>query len=61
RFIPKGSTIAEYSIEDILKIRGWINNYPRRVLNGKSFREVVEECENCKKPFPPLGEGIYKV
>jgi Transposase and inactivated derivatives, IS30 family len=42
RFIPKGSSIAEYSIEDILKIREWINNYPRRVLNGRSSREVVE-------------------
>ena len=46
RFIPKGSAIAEYSIEDILKIQEWINNYPRRVLNGKSSREVVEECKN---------------
>ena len=36
---------AEYSTEDILKIQEWINNYPRRVLNGR-VGEVVEECKN---------------
>jgi len=46
RFIPKGSAIAEYSREDILKLQEWINNYPRRVLNGKSAKEVAQRCMN---------------
>jgi IS30 family transposase len=43
RFIPKGSAIAEYSKKEILKIQEWLNSYPRKVLNGKSAKEVIRE------------------
>jgi IS30 family transposase len=43
RFVPKGSAIAKYSTKEILKIQEWLNAYPRKILNGKSANEVVEE------------------
>ena len=36
RFIPKGADIAQFSHERIHLIELWINNYPRRLLNGLS-------------------------
>ena len=36
RFIPKGSDIGKFSHERIKMIEHWINNYPRRVFDGKS-------------------------
>ena len=36
RFIPKGADIAEFSHERIKMIEHWINNYPRRLFDGKS-------------------------
>lgn len=44
RFIPKGSAIAKYSRKAILEIQEWLNNYPRKLLNGKSSREIVQGC-----------------
>jgi IS30 family transposase len=43
RFIPKGCAISKYSKKEILEIQEWLNNYPRKILNGKSAREVFEE------------------
>lgn len=43
RFIPKGCAIAKYSTKEILEIQEWLNTYPRKILNGKSAREVVQE------------------
>lgn len=36
RFIPKGSDIGLEKISSIRKIQNWMNNYPRRILGGKS-------------------------
>lgn len=43
RFIPKGCAIAKYDTKKILEIQEWLNGYPRKILNGKSSIEVVEE------------------
>lgn len=43
RFVPKGCAIAKYSAKRILEIQEWLNTYPRKVLNGKSARQVIEE------------------
>jgi IS30 family transposase len=42
-FISKGCAIAKYDIKKILEIQEWLNGYPRKILNGKSAIEVVEE------------------
>lgn len=42
RFIPKGTDIGEFSHERIEMIEQWINNYPRRLFDGKSSNIVKE-------------------
>lgn len=36
RFIPKGTPIEKYSLDEIKNIEEFINNYPRHIFNGKS-------------------------
>lgn len=42
RFIPKGSNIGTYTRDQIKKIENWINNYPRKILNGLSSNQYRE-------------------
>lgn len=41
RFIPKGCAIAKYSSKYIQKVEDWLNNYPRKILEGKSSLEFM--------------------
>ncbi len=41
RFIPKSCDIGRYSKKDIKMIQDWVNNYPRRILGGKSANEAI--------------------
>ena len=43
RFIPKGADISEFSHERIKMIEHWINNYPRRILNGLSSNMLIDK------------------
>jgi IS30 family transposase len=43
RFVPKGCAIAKFSTKDILEIQEWLNNYPRKILGGKSANSFTEE------------------
>ena len=43
RFIPKGCAIAEYSTKRVLEIQKWLNTYPRKILEGKSAREIIKD------------------
>ena len=43
RFIPKGSNIGNYAKEEIQRIQHWINNYPRKLFNGKSANIMLNE------------------
>lgn len=45
RFIPKGARIEDYTDEEIRYIMHWINNYPRKILGGKSANMLKEELE----------------
>ena len=40
RFIPKGTDISEISEEEIKEIEKWINDYSRKLFNGKSANEM---------------------
>ena len=40
RFIPKGTDISEISEEEIKEIEKWMNDYPRKLFNGKSTNEM---------------------
>jgi len=49
KFIPKGADISKYTNKEIRQIEEWINNYPRRILNYLSPREVFEgEMGSCQ-------------
>lgn len=45
RFIPKGVDIGEFSYERIKLIEHWINNYPRRILNGLSSNMLIKKIK----------------
>ncbi len=45
RFIPKGSDIGEFSHGRIKLIENWINNYPRRSLNGLSSNQLIQQIK----------------
>ena len=42
RFVPKGSDISKFSHGRIKLIENWINNYPRRILNGLSSHQLIQ-------------------
>lgn len=44
RFIPKGTDISKISNQEIKRIEGWMNNYPRKILGYKTAREMVLEA-----------------
>jgi IS30 family transposase len=44
RFIPKGADISKYTKKEIEHIEHWINNYPRKILNGLSANMFEERC-----------------
>lgn len=43
RFIPKGSDISLLTNEDVKQIQDWMNNYPRKLLGGKSANMLKKE------------------
>lgn len=43
RFIPKGSAIGDYSKYEIRGIQDWMNNYPRKILNGKTPAQMLQQ------------------
>jgi len=56
RFIPKGSDIGKEKKSTIRKIQDWMNNYPRKILGGKSPLEaLIDEFGNSFK-IPALLE-----
>ncbi len=46
RFIPKGKDFTNIDNNYIKQIMHWINNYPRKILNGKSSSQFFEEYFN---------------
>lgn len=42
RFIPKGAAIGEITNKKIKQIQDWMNNYPRRILDGLSAKEAFD-------------------
>lgn len=49
RFIPKGNKISTIANKDILQIEEWLNNYPRRIFDGKSSKQKEEAMKKKKK------------
>lgn len=43
RFIKKGERISKYSVRYIEEIEEYMNNYPRKIFNGKTSIEIYNE------------------
>ena len=43
KFIPTGADIGEVTHKRVKMIEDWINNYPRRILNGLSSNMLLEK------------------
>ncbi len=41
RFYPKGTDFKNVSNKDVKKLMLWINNYPRKILGGKSSSQIA--------------------
>lgn len=55
RFIPKGKVISIIPNKDISEIEKWLNNYPRRIFDGKSSNQKEEEIKKRKEVL------LYKI
>ena len=44
RFIPKGKSLKEFSQKAVKKIQRWVNDYPRKMFDFLSSREVHQEA-----------------
>ena len=44
RWIPKGTPIENFSIEEIQRIETWINNYPRKIFGWATAAEMFTKC-----------------
>lgn len=42
RFIPKGIDMTEITEDEVKQIEEWMNNYPRKLFNGKNSNEMYE-------------------
>ncbi len=43
RFIPKGKSLFDYSIDDISKVQNWCNTLPRKILNYLTPDEAFDD------------------
>ena len=43
RFIPKGKSMADLTIDEITYIENWINGLPRKILGYRSHEELFED------------------
>lgn len=43
RFIKKGERISKYSVRFLEEIEDYMNNYPRKIFNGKTSLEIYNE------------------
>jgi len=42
RFIPKGTSIDQYSDQEIARVQRWINNYPRKLLGYQTAQSLFD-------------------
>lgn len=53
-FIPKSDLIENYTTNQINDICNWMNNYPRKILNYHTPKEMLEKELNNKKLFDKI-------
>ena len=62
KFIKKKTDIKTFSSSYIKKIQDWINNYPKKLFNYKSakdiFYENLNDCLKCCNRFEPVKKSL---
>lgn len=53
-FIPKSTLIENYNVNEINDICNWMNNYPRKILNYFTPKEVLEKELNNPELFAKI-------
>lgn len=53
-FIPKSDLIENYTTNQINNICNWMNNYPRKILNYNTPKEMLEKELNNKNLFDKI-------
>lgn len=61
RYIPKGSDISQYSEECVKFIEDKLNNRPRKCLNFKTPKEIMEENHQLRNEIKFVLHDILKV
>lgn len=47
RFFPKGIDFDTVSKKDVQRVEDWINNYPRKILDGLSSKQYKQKLESA--------------
>lgn len=55
RFIPKGSRISAYSKKKINEVRKWINDYPRKLLDSFTSKQLALKENN------PIYQQLFRL
>lgn len=59
RFFPKGCCFKDYRDKDVRNDQGWMNNYPRKILGGKTpLMKLKEEIGEIPKFFLPRTKEV---
>ena len=51
RFVPKGTNIALLGEQEVQQIEDWMNDYPRRILEYRTPKQVADESLQCSQFF----------
>lgn len=44
RWYPKGTDFSTVTVKEVELLQDWINDYPRRIFNGYSSKDLFEAC-----------------
>ena len=59
RFFPKGCCFKDYRDKDVRNAQDWMNNYPRKILGGKTpLMKLKEEIGEIPKFFLPRTKEV---
>lgn len=59
-FVSKGELFENYTTNQINDICDWMNNYPRKILNYYTPKEMLEKELNDKKLFDKIVQAVDK-
>lgn len=58
RFVPKGRSFGELTRKEIKEIQRWVNNYPRKIFDGRTSKDMfLEEINSLGIELPKIVGG----